>query len=113
MRAIPPAQDGAHQLGLCLLQLVSTSLVNTQSIQGFQIAPCPLFYNILTSMYFPYVILGELFKINSGNSSSHYYYFWCALRFTAYISTHDCPENLNEFDMSRIDDLHKCSVLEQ
>ena len=61
LRAVPLVQDGAHQLGLHLPQLASTSLVNIQSIQGFEIAcaaPCPLFCDVLTSMHFPYVLLG-------------------------------------------------------
>lgn len=61
LRAVPLVQDGARQLRLRLQQLASTSLVNTRSIQGFRIAcaaPCPLFSDVLTSMYFPCVTPG-------------------------------------------------------
>lgn len=65
LRAVPLVQNGVHRLVLHLPQLASTSLINTQPIQGFQIAcvaPCPLFCDVLTSMYFPHVTLGYLLK---------------------------------------------------
>jgi len=65
LRAVPLVQDGARHLDFHLLQLTSASLVNTQSIQGFQIACAasrPLFCDVLTSTCFPYVILGLAFQ---------------------------------------------------
>lgn len=60
-RAVPLVPDGAPWLGLHLPLLVSTSLVNTWSIQGFQIAcvaPYPLLCDILTSsLCFPHATL--------------------------------------------------------